>query len=173
MYKDEIEKLKRAAGFRGPMPDHWWVEVEKVCDFALQHTKERPQLKPITLRVLLDSKIDCEFWDVDSPDTRIISKLTAITPPQARAYYDGKGRPWLHCHPRMNHTHAWLGGECPLPEGVAFKVVLRDGLKSINPEHSPAFRWCHAGNEPTVSPTCDIIAFEVTGLAPGYCWPWE
>jgi hypothetical protein len=55
---------------------------------------------------------------------------------------------------------AWTGGKCPVPEGCAGKVILRGG--SIL-DVEPGLDWRHG--EPIMA---DIIAYRITGVAPGY-----
>jgi hypothetical protein len=55
---------------------------------------------------------------------------------------------------------AWLGGECPVPQGCAGKVILRSG--SIL-DVEPGLAWWHG--KPIMG---DIIAYRITGVADGY-----
>ena len=122
----------------------------------------KPTKKVIDLSVLIGSQIDCEFslngefWYVD--------KLSQIL----REGYSGKVyAEWKYCRPRMNHKHAWQGGECPLPEGFMVNVWFRNNQYQPNEHLSASVRWEHDGD------LDDIIAFEVLGLADGYVMPWE
>lgn len=126
--------------------------------------------KPVDLSVLIDSSIDCEFWDDADQKFPVIGKLTELgNPCISYKYVDVDGMDYKYCRPRMNHVHAWQGGECPLPDGLRVKVFYQ------NPHIEPAIyevgsynlTWHWYGTE------SDIIAFEVVGLVDGYCWPWE
>ena len=122
----------------------------------------KPTHKVIDLSVLIESGIDCEF----SLDNRFwyVDKLIQIL----REGYSGKVyAEWKYCRPRMNHIHAWQGGECPLPEWFKVKVWFRD--KQYPPEVGEASEnYWELFNEES-----DIIAFEVLGVNDGYVMPWE
>ena len=127
----------------------------------------KPTKKVIDLSVLIDG-IDCEFDDLGN--TSAIAKLETITTSrvdEAFVYISDKGLYWDRCRPRMNHIHAWQGGECPLPEGFRVKVWFRNTLYAPVDRPATSIRWCHDGD------LYDIIAFEVLGLADGYVMPWE
>tara|TARA_R110002153_G_scaffold174171_1_gene327345 strand:- start:166 stop:711 length:546 start_codon:yes stop_codon:yes gene_type:complete len=126
----------------------------------------KPTKKVIDLSVLIDSQIDCEFKD-DNEAGIFISKLSRQGDPSMNyRYYDGDGDTWESCQPRMNHIHAWQGGECPLPEGFRVQVWWRGGLFEVR--QGDLFQWGIQKNS-----SRDIIAFEVLGLADGYVMPWE
>lgn len=139
----------------------------------------KPKKKVVDMSVLIDSGIDCEFsnngstWgagklvNIDTP-----TPIEREDPPKEYLYlkdYIGlHNRPYRYCRLRMNHVHAWQGGECPLPEGVLVKVWYRRmGFAHIS-SSDYIDDWRHDGDYDT-----NIIAFEVIGLADGYCWPWE
>lgn len=173
MYKDEIELMRNKCmnAFSFDIKD-----VKELFAFALQHAKERPQLKPVDLSVLIQSGIDVEGSEGD----RWYLYDHAVKSPKGETHYtlvDSCDREtvWEQCRPRMNHIHAWQGGRCPLPKGLSVKVVLRGGsaLRGAAPTHR--WVWAHASNIRAgyARASADIIAFEVLGLADGYCWPWE
>ena len=126
----------------------------------------KPTKKVIDLSVLIDSQIDCEFYDeLDFDEEQLrIGFLTSI---------DCSGYPYslgcdgyFFCRPRMNHIHAWQGGECPLPEGFRVKVWFRNTLYAPADRPATSIRWCHDGD------LYDIIAFEVLEkLANDYVMP--
>lgn len=132
-----------------------------------------PTKKPVDLSVLIESGIDVETSEYPDFRRRCIGELRSIdkSPHSKYPYY--KLGDWdfdaIYCRPRMNHWHAWQGGECPLPEGVVADAVYRDGeiRKGI---FVKAWNWEH---KQSTSMTVDIIAFKVIGLADGYSWPWE
>ena len=136
-----------------------------------QDWRIKPTKKVIDLSVLIDSQIDCEFKDLEN-DSWVIGKLHDLP-----ADHDGDFKYWKRqdnsgcwydkCQPRMNHIHAWQGGECPLPEGFRVKVWFRNTLYAPVDRPATSIRWCHDGD------LYDIIAFEVLGLADGYVMPWE
>ena len=135
------------------------------------HTEKRlwrikPTQKVIDLSVLIESGIDCEFKDSDETGL-FISKLSRQSgPSEEYRYYDGEDTSWDECQPRMNHKHAWDGGECPLPEGFRVKVWFRNTLYAPADRLATSIRWCHDGD------LDDIIAFEVLEkLANDYVMP--
>ena len=141
----------------------------------------KPKKKVVDLSVLVDENgngLDCEFsnngstWgagklvNIDTP-----TPIEREDPPKEYLYlkdYIGlHNRPYRYCRPRMNHVHAWQGGDCPLPEGVAYRAHLRDDEMFTEISGASYMRWSH------INRAGDIIAFEVLGLAEGWQWPWE
>ena len=121
----------------------------------------KPTKKVIDLSVLIDSQIDCEFkdscdkkWHVSKADKGLY---------QESIYGTKSGDYFEQCRPRMNHIHAWQGGECPLPEGFKVKVWFRSGGDTIVTTPSRLY-W---------GSNSETMAFEVLGLADGYVMPWE
>lgn len=141
------------------------LEMVSADDFKV---RDKPK-KPVDLSVLIKSGIDCEFGG-DTEEYSGIGKLLRI---KGELFYKSKtANPdivyWCRCRPRMDHWHSWQGGECPLPEGIDYEVMHRDGTV-WRPEQVQGHTWKYE------VPFCDtdIIAFRVTGLAEGYCMPWE
>lgn len=140
----------------------------------LTEYRRKPQKKAVDLSVLIRSGIDCEFNGAEGGWLRL-GEIHEITD-SICAYTDNSGNSWMRCRPRMNHWHSWQGGECPLPEGVKVAVITR-GDEPIQSFNGVAFSDVEV-NELYWSREKkwrdgDIIAFKVTGLAGGYCWPWE
>jgi hypothetical protein len=142
-----------------------------------EEVNAKPAKKVIDLSVLIDSQIDCEFWHSSRyPNQNEVGKLGDLTDFTNGWFYSTLKIPdmpngnsngqWKYCRPRMNHKHAWVGGECPLPEGFRVMLTLRDGTK-INHSSKTKLTWGHDGGY------ADIITFEVLGLADGYVMPWE
>jgi len=124
----------------------------------------KPTKKTIDLSVLIDSQIDCEFWD-DETDQSVYKLLSVDCSEYPYATVNESTR---FCRPRMNHIHAWRGGECPLPEGFKVKIWLRDDDYDEKSRRLVSeLIWSHNNT------SSDIIAFEVLGLADGYVMPWE
>tara|TARA_R110002126_G_scaffold281182_1_gene428879 strand:+ start:39 stop:560 length:522 start_codon:yes stop_codon:yes gene_type:complete len=128
----------------------------------LDHWRIKPTKKVIDLSVLIDG-IDCEFSKFGN--AWYVAKLIDISRSND-AFSDKGGYTWKYCRPRMNHIHAWQGGECPLPEGFMVMLTLREGTK-ITHSSKTKLTWEHDCGY------VDIIAFEVLGLADGYVMPWE
>ena len=55
-----------------------------------------------------------------------------------------------------NKPVAWFSGECPIPEGVKFKVWYRNGGSSIG---YTGFDWSHG----SLGNGYDIIAYQILG----------
>ena len=140
----------------------------------------KPKKKVVDMSVLIDSGIDCEFsnngstWgagklvNIDTP-----TPIEREDPPKEYLYlkdYIGlHNRPYRYCRPRMNHIHAWQGGECPLPEGLLVRVYFRNANNEVGLATDFKDLWyLNAALDDN-----DIIAFEVLGLAEGWQWPWE
>ena len=134
-----------------------------------QDWRIKPTKKVIDLSVLIDSQIDCEF-----DNGAVIAKLVSVKEDYEGIFYSSnhkKAQDYRDCRPRMNHIHAWQGGEWPLPEGFMVKVCMRDAASYLGgivlSRSATLADWSH-GNHPE-----DIITFEVLGLAEGYVMPWE
>ena len=81
----------------------------------------------------------------------------------------GRRKYFPYCKFDTTRPVAWLGGDCPLPKGVMYKVQLRgDWEEHWRADHNCVWRWRSHKNH-----AIDVIAFQVTGLAPGYKYPWE
>ena len=130
---------------------HWYAEWHKTAK------------KVIDLSVLIDSQIDCEFKDKGAKNWHVSKACKGLY--QESLYGTEPGDFFEQCKPRMNHIHAWQGGECPLPEGFEVKVWLRG---DTFPKICVRLDWVLQKNS-----SKDIIAFEVLGVADGYVMPWE
>ena len=130
----------------------------------------KPTKKVIDMSALI-SGIDCQFSDDESFRPNFLGTLTDKEGLDYHKYSgdsgDGFVRHAKYCRPRMNHIHAWLGGECPLPEGFMVKVWYFNPKYHSTVTCATGLIWGHNGVEG------DIIAFEVFGLADGYVMPWE
>jgi hypothetical protein len=127
----------------------------------------KPKKKVIDLSVLIDSGIDCEFKDSGGKKWRISKAYKGIY--QESLYGTKEGDFFEQCKPRMNHIHAWQGGECPLPEGFIVLAIFRnaDNKEGLASDFGDLWYLNAARNDK------DIIAFEVLGVADGYVMPWE
>jgi hypothetical protein len=148
-----------------------WKEKD-IVSLIWEHagiTHPKPKKKVIDLSVLIDSQIDCEFkyGGKLTPQVWFVDKLTEIHN-EANTYKPSLQGYTTYCRPRMNHIHAWQGGECPLPEGFMVKVWCRDMRKSLSGNRATEFNWTYDSDSRE-----DIIAFEVLGVADGYVMPWE
>jgi len=141
----------------------WMTDSYRAFQYRRKSTK-----KPVDLSVLIDSGIDCEF--MNEHGTKVsIGKLVAFQDKPKQYMGDtGSMMPLNaeHCRPRLNHIHAWQGGECPLPEGFMVKIYYCEGKYPEKLDEHKC-RWDHSYKGG------DIIAFEVIGLADGYCYPWQ
>ena len=123
----------------------------------------KPTKTPVDLSVLIDSGIDCCFWNFDE-ERKTIDRLTGIYTRKLK-YSDGWTL-WKFCRPKVGYWYSWRGGKYPLPKGFVVDVLRRDGSQDRLTHIEPA-EWVHE------EWMCDIIAFKVDGLADGYCYPWE
>jgi hypothetical protein len=145
------------------------VALNKAWDEGIQNALSAGTLKPtkkvIDLSVLIEG-IDCEFMYGGklTPKVWFVDKLTEIHN-EANTYKPSLQGYTTYCRPRMNHKHAWDGGECPLPEGFEIKVWYRSGAVSTGKVGSRY--WGHDTDD------CDIIYFEVLRVADDYVMPWE
>ena len=121
----------------------------------------KPTQKVIDLSVLIESGIDCEFKDKGAKNWHVGKACKGLY--QESLYGTESGDFFEQCQPRMNHKHAWLGGECPLPEGFEVKVWFRSGGHTVVTTRSGNY-WGING---------DTMCFEVLGVADGYVMPWE
>ena len=134
---------------------------------SLDNWRIKPTKKIIDLSVLIDSKIDCEFKDKGAKNWHVSKACKGLY--QESLYGTESGDFFEQCQPRMNHKHAWQGGDCPLPEGFEVQLWDRYGRDAVRTTASGNGLEWHNFN-PMSS---DIIAFEVLGLADGYVMPWE
>lgn len=158
-----------------------WESFNRICTFNYAKDKLKegririaPKLKAIDLSVLVSSGIDCDFscdGDFSSP---MIGKLAMVEKPSLfvvyRPFPAAPYPPYRHCQPRMNYWHSWYGDKCPLPRGLIIEArVLSVGgdISESTLCTSDELYWGNRYKE------ARIIAFKVTGLADGYCWPWE
>lgn len=161
--------------YKSPRSDGWGDASTPVWDWYNKTYRIKEQKKVVDLSVLIGSQIDCEFRLSGNDGYWAVAKLSKIhvseTPhgySSMTTYHTDYRGLASQCRPRMNHPHAWQGGECPLPEGVLVKVWYRRmGFAHIS-SSDYIDDWRHDGDYDT-----NIIAFEVIGLADGYCWPWE
>lgn len=136
-----------------------------MSEFGMGRIRIKPTKKPIDLAVLIQSGIDCEFWD---GSIGVLSEISCGSQYHRRIGSTAGYTPYSTCKPRMGEFwYSWQGGECPLPEGLVIEIQTRNNGKYGAKVKPFNFRWNHDG-----SPS-DVIAFKVIGLAEGYCWPWE
>ena len=140
--------------------------------------RNKPAKKIIDLAPLIESGIDCEFWDDDAAPFRFISTLELIFrssaprphPLPSNGYSSAKDStyyPWEKCRPRMNHKMFHNGGKCPLPEGFKLRIYFR-GSAVLDKHLYLDCQWLH-----TDAHFSDVIGYEILGLADGYAYPWE
>ena len=127
----------------------------------------KPEKKPIDLSVLIQSGIDCVFWD---GSIGVLSEISSAPQYHMRVGTEKSHgyTPYSECRPRMNYWHNWQGGDCPIPEGLAVLVTYRSGREHPIVSGSVIeHRWEHTGSP------LDIIAFKVVGVIDTHCMPWE
>lgn len=145
-----------------------WNDVHSSTSMSFSSSTSSYRIKPkeimVDMSVLIESGIDCEFSDQRSFVSPSIGKLTAIDN-MARSKYPfntNSGDHYTYARPRMNHLHAWTGGDCPLPKGVRVRLYLRSGKGMAG--DSVIYAWDHLPG------TDHIIAFGVVGLEDGYVY---
>tara|TARA_R110000822_G_scaffold31612_6_gene91409 strand:+ start:459 stop:986 length:528 start_codon:yes stop_codon:yes gene_type:complete len=136
---------------------HWYAEWHKTAK------------KVIDLSVLIKSGIDCEFSDNSSWEVTTIGKLYSLDTSNFLPYVLGSKQVSFKCvRPRMNHKHAWQGGECPFPEGFMVKVWFRNKEQATFVAEATHIAWEHEEGFNHHTSGYDIMYFEVLGLADGY-----
>ena len=109
-----------------------WQDLNSDNDLPFPYSAASYRIKPkeivVDMSVLVKSGIDCEFSDYPDFSDRLIDKLVSIQkkPYDEYPFRSDFGLDFIHVRPRMNHLHAWTGGECPLPKGVLVAALLRD-----------------------------------------------
>jgi hypothetical protein len=132
--------------------------------FNLDHWRIKPALQVIDLTPLIESGLDCEFWDDSAMPFRVF-KLWDIVEREGTRYLDTDGAVyWKNCQPRMKHIHYWRGeiDKCPIPEGFEVVLHLRDGSFHSETDESSEWRWIN-----WYSPE-DIIGIEFIAVRDGY-----
>lgn len=133
--------------------------------------KEVEHKQIVDLSKIVGSHVLCEFSD--NGGSWMIGKLdrTCLANPGFR---ESSGYIFEHCRIYQG-WQAWVEpGDCPLPKGVAYEVMVADSIqgkavtdfRKINLESTgPCWRW-----EKT---RVQIVAYKPTGLLPNYRYSWE
>jgi hypothetical protein len=109
------------------------VATVKCTGFTLPIKPIKPAKKIIDLSVLIDSQIDCEFSDTPDFKELYISKMIKTdwrTCIDYNSCHNNMYGGTSYCRPRMNHKHAWDGGECPI-EGFVVRVWYNKDTSSV------------------------------------------
>jgi hypothetical protein len=143
-----------------------WKEKD-IVSLIWEHagiTHPKPKKKVINLSALING-IDCEFKDLEN-DSWVIGKLHDLP-----ADHDGDFKYWKRhdnsgcwydkCQPRMNHKHAWQGGECPIEGFVVHVWVAKDSNVLTVNTSSNSINWS------------SVIFVEFLEREDGYVMPWE
>ena len=160
--------------FQTPDSKGMWRDLISCNDHEVSFSddNENYRIKPeeiaVDMSVLVKSGVDCEFSDYPSFVLSSIGKLISINTDLHCTYpFTGaQGSTFKYAKPRMNHLHAWTGGECPLPKGVLVAALLRDN-NPVLAHPCQALEWGDVGQGRDPS---DIIGFRVTGLEAGYVY---
>ena len=157
---------KAAAGgeFQNMVKGVDWIVTEEGPPNAdhREFWRIKPELKAIDLTPLIESGLDCEFWDDSAMPFRVF-KLWDIVEREGTRYLDTDGAVyWKNCQPRMKHIHYWAGesAKCPIPEGFEVRLYFRDGTSHIL--KGGVYRWTHTGGR------ADIIGVEFIAVKEGY-----
>lgn len=126
----------------------------------------------VDLSVLVDSGIDCEFPPLGYPDSWYLrGALANIDDGLYQSALDGSI--CTRCRPRHNHWMAWIPhdhSECPVPKGFKGDVMVRNG-DVMTREGEDLASWLLWNKQHNMEK--EIIAYRITGLADGWCYPWE
>lgn len=146
------------------------IDTVTVINLAREIFNDKPTLKPVDLSVLIERGIDCEvdghdFYNIGPlVDYHSVNRTSTLKQGDLNVIVNGD-----RLRPRMTpFIHASPNGfdSCPLPDGLKIKVYFNDGAEV---HESSILEWSHI----QFMSDCNIIAFEVLGLADGFCWPWE
>ena len=119
------------------------IDISKLPDSTVVEVKKHPDSK----KFLSEGKIYC-------------SRLAD------GRYADGSQYSTSDCTlSEQKEFTVWLGGDCPLVDGVVYEVIHRDGSKWKVPDSQLNMSWQHSGEgwEPD-----EVIAYRIIGLAEGY-----
>jgi hypothetical protein len=146
-YADYVVKAKTVQV--EPTLSHWYAQ------------RNKPTKKVIDLSVLIDSQIDCEFKD-DFSSHITIGTLLRITDCFSYPYETDNSKDEVHeeCRPRMNHKHAWQGGECPIEGFVVRAWVDKEDFLTVHTS-SNSINWIK------------IMYVEFLEVEDDYVMPWE
>ena len=151
-----------------------WVDCTCGPDLSdIDDYRIAPKLQTVDMSVLERSGLECEFsdslreGDLKNPE---MGELESINPYSEFPFRKRGSTIFEYCRPRMNHWYAWLGGNCPLPEGVMVEVAtvgrVPDPACEPNVREAVRFNWRLRGIG-----AGRITAFRVVGLKDGYQWP--
>lgn len=122
-----------------------------------------PEIKKIDISKFVASAVLMEFWDYRGGNMSL-GHLKALKNNACLCDMMPLSLIWFeNCRPKLNHVNAWLGGECPLPDGLIVKFYLRSG-EILKSKVDNTIMWGNTGN------SGNIIAFEIIGLADGWEW---
>jgi len=105
-----------------------------------------PAKTPVDLSVLVNSGVDCEFWD-GNEDIKFFGMLNNIISDEKYRYID-REESWPYCQPRMNHWMSPLNDQ----KGRMWDLLREAGF---------------------AVETRDYYAYRITGVQEGRCMPWE
>jgi hypothetical protein len=142
------------------------VRHHVIPDFDFWYAqRNNPTKKVIDLSVLIDSQIDCEFSAYPYFDHKQLGTLVFLPKDDTgMCTIDTKGiSPEFarYCRPRMNHKHAWQGGECPIEGFVVHVWVAKDSNVLTVNTSSNSINWS------------SVIFVEFLEREDGYVMPWE
>lgn len=72
------------------------------------------------------------------------------------------------CYPVFDHWNAWLGGECPVPEGFKYEVMHRSGQISRHNTICETNDWSSS----TIA-NDDIVAYRFLHKLKGWVYHWR
>jgi hypothetical protein len=156
--KPTIKLLKELQEGLVALNKAWDEEIQN----ALSAGKLKPAKKVIDLAALVDG-IDCEFSGTPDFKELYISKMIKAdwrTLVDYNSCHNNMYRGTSYCRPRMNHKHAWDGGECAIKGFVVRAWLDKEDFVTIHTSDS-IIDWN------------DVVYVEFLEVEHGYVMPWE
>lgn len=151
----ELDKAVFSAGYRACYHRH--VEQPKVVDLSVVAGSNIPML-------FAKSTFELDEWRCGYLD-----HVGGPNKDGLPLHYDQQGDSFLKCKFDTTRPVAWFGiRDCPLPDGVKGKACFRDSSWGALPWTPKCWNW-----SPMFINKHDVVAFQVTGLAEGWKYPWE
>ncbi|MHB8914934.1 MAG: hypothetical protein ACYC4K_03880 [Thiobacillus sp.] len=161
-YQHLRDALAAGKRIRLILPDGGYTAYlrDDIRSWGLTQPADRYEIEPDTKRIDWSKMPDDVLVTADGSRCYLVGGMLSAYPKiiaDERYPIDGReiklaqSQPWV----------VWFGGECPVPDGVVFDFVDRDGDIERSGLGSD-YRWDHRE-----SPG-DIIAYRITGIADGW-----
>ena len=160
------EVVKNGNGFTPESVTHLSPNLSTRMEFYSVNPP-KPKIKKIDLTVCIGSAIDMEVSNSNFTGKPAIAVGPLYHVLNSDCYTDGYNN-FQYCRARENHWHHWLGGECPLPEGLVIKLCFgkdepctKEPRTKYSGERYASIWRLTKGND-------RIVAFKVLGCAEGW-----